>query len=97
MMTMDELLATLDNDDCPSDLIGPLAALWHDAKDDWHTAHGIVQSESDAAGCWVHAYLHRQEGDLANANYWYRRASRSMPDTTLQEEWNDITATLLDR
>lgn len=97
MNTVDELLATLDEEKCPTTIAGPLAALWHDAKGDWHTAHGIAQGENDVDGAWVHAYLHRKEGDMANANYWYRRAQRSMPDTTLQQEWREVATSLLDR
>ena len=63
MTNLDEFRATLKNEHCPDDVSGPIAALWHDAKDDWDTAHKIVQSEGSAPGCWVHAYLHRKEGD----------------------------------
>ena len=97
MQTIDELLASLNEAQCPATIRGPLAALWLEAKGDWHAAHGVVQNESDADGAWVHAYLHRKEPDLPNANYWYRRANRQMPDTTLQQEWRDIATALLDR
>lgn len=97
MKTLDELLASVSNDVCPATLNGALAALWHDAKGDWHAAHRAVQNESGADGAWVHAYLHRKEPDLPNANYWYQRANRTMPDTALQQEWRDIAATLLER
>ena len=55
---------------------GVLLALWWDARGDWKRAHEIAQDVSDADGAWVHAYLHRKEGDLGNAAYWYRRAGR---------------------
>ncbi len=97
MKTLDELLTSLDEATCPSNVSGALAALWHDAKGDWDTAHGVAQAESDTDGACVHAYLHRKEGDLPNANYWYRRAQRTMPDDTLQQEWRDIASALLDR
>jgi hypothetical protein len=97
MKTLDELLASLGDASCPATVSGALAALWHDAKGDWHTAHGVAQLETNADGAWVHAYLHRKEGDFPNANYWYRRAERTMPDNTLQQEWRDIATTLLDR
>jgi hypothetical protein len=59
---------------------GPgLAALWHDARGDWARAHGLTQEDEGTAGSWVHAYLHRKEGDLANARYWYARAGRTPP------------------
>lgn len=97
MKTLDQLLASINDDHCPATLNGPLAALWHDAKGDWHSAHRAVQDESGADGAWVHAYLHRKEPDLPNANYWYQRASRSIPDNTLQQEWRDIAVALLER
>ena len=96
MKTVDELLASLEEENCPATVVGPLAALWHDAKGDWHTAHGVVQNETDEDGAWVHAYLHRKEPDLANANYWYRRAQRTMPEQSLQEEWRAIATALLE-
>lgn len=97
MKTIDELLASLDDENCPAGISGPLIALWHDAKGDWHAAHGVAQDESGADGAWVHAYLHRKEPDLQNANYWYCRAQRTMPELTLEEEWREIASTLLDR
>lgn len=52
----------------------------------WDAAHELVQSASDELACLIHAYLHREEGDLGNAAYWYRRAGVDMPDNTLEEE-----------
>jgi hypothetical protein len=65
------------------------------AHGDWDRAHGAAQAGEDAASAWVHAYLHRVEGDLANADYWYRRAGRQRPVTELQAEWVAIAAALL--
>ncbi len=81
----------------PRDLSVPLQALWMEARGDWHQAHIAVQSEKDAEAAWVHAYLHRKEGDLSNASYWYRRASRTPAELTLAEEWVSIAETLLRR
>ena len=67
-----------------------LAALWWDARGDWVRAHEIAQSVETADGSWVHAYLHRKEGDLGNADYWYRRAGRRRPAVTLDDEWAEI-------
>lgn len=71
-------------------------ALWHDARGDWDRAHACVQDESGSEGAWVHAYLHRKEGDLANARYWYTRAGREMPaaSVTLAAEWATIARAL---
>ena len=74
-----------------------LLALWHDAHGDWHEAHRVAQDEDDENGAWVHAYLHRKEGDSANAGYWYRRAGRSPARGSLEEEWGAIVATLLEQ
>jgi len=79
----------------PAGLPGPLAALWWEAWGDWAQAHAAAQAGEDADSAWVHAYLHRREGDLGNADYWYRRARRSRPDATLAAEWAAIAAALL--
>ena len=71
----------------PNNLQPLLLALWHDAKGDWNTAHDIADGPPGKEAAWVHAYLHRKEGDDWNANYWYRRAGRKMPACSLEEEW----------
>jgi hypothetical protein len=63
-----------------------LQSLWHAARGDWDAAHEIAQALPGAEGAWIHAHLHRQEGDLGNAAYWYRQAQRAMPTTPLAEE-----------
>lgn len=80
----------------PDAELGPcLRALWLAARDDWDGAHKLVQDENSAEAAWVHAYLHRVEGDLANAGYWYRRAGRPAASGELQHEWDEIAATLV--
>ena len=79
----------------PADLSRALAALWWDAKGDWQRAHEAAQAQDNAAGAWVHAYLHRKEGDLANAAYWYRRAGRPVAEGGLDGEWRAILAALI--
>jgi hypothetical protein len=79
----------------PAGLAPALQALWHEANGDWPTAHRLAQAEDDADGAWVHAYLHRVEGDLANAGYWYRRAGRPVCSQPLAEEWAAIAGALL--
>jgi hypothetical protein len=69
--------------------------MWHEAKGDWDKAHQIVQEQNDRDGAWVHAYLHRQEGDNANAAYWYSRASRPVSQASLEREWEEIVKALL--
>jgi len=79
----------------PSNLAPPLEALWWAAKDDWDKAHGIVMKQDSRAAAWVHAYLHRVEGDLDNAGYWYRKAQRPAESGPLPKEWDAIAAALL--
>src|ERR1700712_3107955 len=72
----------------------PLAALWWAAKGDWTKAHEIVQDEAGVDAAWVHAYLHRVEGDLGNAGYWYRRAGQPVAKDSLEAEWSRIVVAL---
>ncbi|MEM7025119.1 MAG: hypothetical protein AAF637_21415, partial [Pseudomonadota bacterium] len=71
-------------------------AMWRDAKGEWDAAHGLAQAQDDADGAWVHAYLHRVEGDLANAGYWYRRAGKPVCQEPLGDEWTTIVGALLE-
>jgi hypothetical protein len=98
-MTLDQLRTSVKESVPPTELPPLLAALWWDAKGDWNRAHEIAQAEADRGtrpdAAWVHAYLHRKEGDTWNANYWYRRASQLHPDIPLDEEWAQIASALL--
>ena len=78
------------------ELDAPLAALWWAAKGCWDEAHKIVQDEETADAAWVHAYLHRVEGDLGNAGYWYRRAAKPVAAGALETEWESIASALLE-
>ncbi len=79
------------------DWSGAVQALWHDARGDWGKAHDCAQADHGRAGSWVHAYLHRKEGDFGNAGYWYARAGRSKPtqDVALETEWAAIARELV--
>jgi hypothetical protein len=79
----------------PQGLSLALAALWWDAKGDWNKAHELAQEREDSAGNLVHAYLHRKEGDLSNAGYWYRRAKTEPATVGLDEEWQELAETFL--
>jgi len=79
----------------PPELEAPLAALWWAAKGGWDAAHKIVQDEESTDAAWVHAYLHRVEGDPANAGYWYRRAGKPVASDSLESEWERMVAALL--
>jgi hypothetical protein len=78
----------------PEDVTPPLAALWWAAKGEWEKAHTIVMNDEGAEAAWVHAYLHRVEGDLPNAGYWYRAAGKPVAKGPLEAEWNAIVETL---
>ncbi|HLX17784.1 MAG TPA: hypothetical protein VKS24_21555 [Bradyrhizobium sp.] len=77
------------------ELDAPLAALWWAARSEWDQAHKIVQDEETREAAWVHAYLHRVEGDLGNAAYWYREASKPVAKSSLDVEWEGIVSALL--
>jgi hypothetical protein len=79
------------------ELDGVLLALWWDAKGDWAKAHEIAQEVPGADGAWVHGYLHRKDGDLGNAAYWYRRAGKSVAKGDSQQAWERIVAEMLGR
>ncbi len=79
----------------PPNLSLPLQALWTEASGDWHQAHLMVQNANGPEAAWVHAYLHRKEGDTSNATYWYRRANRVPTQQMLEEEWSSIADALL--
>jgi hypothetical protein len=88
------LRASLDRASPPKGASKAVAALWHAAKGDWKTAHDLAQEQDDEAGAWVHAYLHRVEGDLPNADYWYGQAGRKRPRSSLVDEWDEIAGAL---
>lgn len=75
----------------------PLLGLWYDARGDWSGAHEAVQSDDSPEAAWVHAYLHRKEGDVGNAGYWYRRAGKAPASGDFDAEWEQIARALLAR
>lgn len=93
-MTMEEFRA-LRADEAPPDLSGALLALLQDAQGNWSAAHESAQRDESRNGAWVHAYLHRKEGEDANAAYWYRNAGRPLPTCSQQAEWEEIAGELL--
>lgn len=94
-MTFEEFRETLAAAAPTTSLPGPLLALWHDAKGDWDAAHRAAQEIDSVSGAWVHAYLHRKEGDQGNAAYWYRRAGKPVARGSLDDEWRQIATALL--
>lgn len=95
-MTFDQFDASLASAEPPAELSPCLAALWHDGRGDWTAAHEIVQDINSRTAAWVHAYLHRKEGDESNARYWYRTAGKPFPgNQSIGEEWRGLAAALL--
>ena len=86
-MTLEQLCNACTEPTPPREAPPLLLALWHDARGDWDAAHAIAQGIDDRDGAWLHAYLHRREGDPANAGYWYRRAGRAAATGPLEDEW----------
>lgn len=96
-MTVDDFRASLDQAAPPAGVSLALQALWYDGKGNWARAHEVAQEDTSADGSWVHAYLHRVEGDLGNAAYWYRRAGRPTATNDLTDEWQATVTELLAR
>ena len=94
-MDLEQFQQSLSHSTPPSTISDHLKALWYDAKDDWQQSHNIIQDINDDNAAWIHAYLHRKEADIGNADYWYRRAGRKRPASTLQEEWAEIVSALI--
>jgi hypothetical protein len=94
-MTLSDLRTSLSGSDPPAGLSHELLALWHDARGDWARAHATVQDLSTPAAAWIHAYLHRKEGDQGNARYWYQHAGQPVYTGTLDAEWDHIAGALM--
>jgi hypothetical protein len=95
-LTFEEFVTSLTSKQPPAGMSPYLTALWYEKRGDWDTAHETVQDLSDKDAAWVHAYLHRREGDEGNARYWYRQASKPFPSgQSLDEEWEIMVNGLL--
>ena len=94
-MHYDEFIRSLAENKLPDNLNPALQSLWYDGKDNWDMSHDIAQEIHDNNGSWIHAYLHRKEGDQWNANYWYQRAGRKMPKAPLNQEWEALVQEFL--
>ncbi len=86
---------SLTENNPPQNISVYLKALWQEGKGNWDKAHVLVQDLEDKNASWIHAYLHRKEGDIGNADYWYRRAGKKRPDVSLEKEWEEIVTALL--
>jgi len=94
-MTLVAFKAACNSTNPPSGISDELLALWYDARGNWNRAHELVQENKGSTGDWIHAYLHRKEGDNANAAYWYRRVKKIMPQIGLEKEWTELVEYLL--
>ena len=95
-MNLEAFIQTVETlDQPPVELVDTLKSLWWDKKGDWDRAHTIAQAIPTVQGSAVHAYLHREEGVLWNADYWYRRAGRPRPAIALEEEWRELVEEIL--
>ena len=94
-MQLNEFLDSTKKEVTPDGLSEPLQAMWYARKGDWDKAHNIAQSISSELGSWIHAYLHRVEGDLSNADYWYKRAGKPQFQGSTEAEADDIINSIL--
>jgi len=94
-MTLDDFRQSLTASTPPNNVTHAQAGLWWDAKGDWTRAHESAQQDEGPDGSWVHAYLHRKEGDHSNAAYWYNRAGKPLCKDSLDAEWTSIVKTLI--
>jgi len=94
-MQFDEFINSTKEDAPPQSLSEPLQAMWYARKGNWDKAHNIAQSISTKSGSWIHAYLHRVEGDLSNADYWYKRAGKPPHSGSTEAEADDIVNSIL--
>ncbi|MEL6674339.1 MAG: hypothetical protein AAFR61_19180 [Bacteroidota bacterium] len=94
-LSYEKFEASLENLRPPDGLSLPLQALWYAGKNDWYKAHELADAQEEGGGAWVHAYLHRWEGDEWNAKYWYNRAQKQVFNGSLKAEWTQISKSLL--
>lgn len=94
-MEYEQFIGSLQEQAPPQQLSPLLQALWYDGKEDWERSHNVAQDINDRNGSWIHAYLHRKEGDLSNARYWYHKAGKSEPNVSLKEEWKMLVRAFL--
>ena len=94
-MTLVDFKSSLSEDLPPGNLSVYLQALWYNAKGNWEKAHTLIQDIPDKKASWIHAYLHREEADIWNADYWYSKAGKKRPPVPLDEERDQIITDLL--
>ena len=95
MMNYSEFVRSLSDDQPPAGLTPLLKALWFDGKGNWDESHNVAEYIHEKNGSWIHAYLHRKEGDISNARYWYSMASQPVCKDSLEEEWQALVRQFL--
>lgn len=93
-MNVSSFKESLSGNEPPQNVSVYLKALWYDAKGDWDRSHKLIQDIDDNTASWIHAYLHRKEGDTGNAGYWYNRAGKNISTLSLEKEWEEIVNAL---
>lgn len=96
-MTLNEFKDAIESNEEPADMHVLLKALWCDAQGQWERAHDLSQTDNSSDSAWMHAYLHRKEGDIGNASYWYHQAGRQAANCSLEDEWGQISTDFLKR
>jgi hypothetical protein len=93
-MNFQQFRESLSDEKPPAGISNHLLSLWYDGNNHWEQSHDIIQALEDPDAAWIHAYLHRKEGDIWNADYWYRKAGKTRPSISLDEEWAEIVNAL---
>lgn len=94
-ITIQNFKNSIQSDEFPADAPPHIQALWHDERGDWKKAHSLIDHLEDPISSHIHAYLHRKEGDIWNADYWYRKAGKSRPNVSLEKEWEHLVSLYL--
>jgi hypothetical protein len=94
-MTIEAFKSSIEEKNPPEDLDQMLLALWYDAKGEWEKSHAIVQDIDTREAALIHAYLHRKEGDIGNADYWYHRAGTKRAHHSTEDEWTSLVGRFL--
>jgi hypothetical protein len=95
-MELNSFKESLSGENPPQSMSVHLKALWYERKGEWDKAHQLIQDINDRDAAWIHAFLHRSEGDISNSDYWYRRAGKKRPAVALEKEWEEIVTELLE-
>lgn len=96
-MDLSSFKESTKQNDLPKGLSVHLQSLWYDKNGNWEKAHSLIDSLNDENSAFLHAYLHRKEGDKGNASYWYNRAGKPFPNISLDQEWESMAVFFLEK